>query len=97
MSHLIWIYAVCKSLFLSLVAVKELTHLCRVDSATSTLWTGPVPTEGVSVYFLLLLCFIKISVSNANIVDPDQMPHSAASDLGLHCLPMSLLWDIRHK
>ena len=25
------------------------------------------------------------------------MPHSAASDLDLHCLPMSLLWDARHK
>ena len=25
------------------------------------------------------------------------MPHSAASDLGLHCLPMSFLWDTRHK
>ena len=24
----------------------------------------------------------------ANSVDPDQMPHSAASDLGLHCLPL---------
>ena len=23
--------------------------------------------------------------------DPDQMPHSAASDLGLHCLPVTLL------
>ena len=23
----------------------------------------------------------------ANSGDPDQMPHSAASDLGLHCLP----------
>ena len=28
-------------------------------------------------------------------VDPDQTPISAASDLGLHCLPMSL-WDARH-
>ena len=27
----------------------------------------------------------------ANNVDPDQMPHYVASDLGLHCLPMSLL------
>ena len=26
-------------------------------------------------------------------VDPDQKQHSAASDLGLHCLPMSHLWD----
>ena len=30
-------------------------------------------------------------------VDPDQMPCSVASDLGLHCLPMSHLWDTRHK
>ena len=38
-------------------------------------------------------------VVNANSVDPDQMPCSAAADLGLHCLPMShlYLWDIRHK
>ena len=28
-------------------------------------------------------------------MDPDQTPRSAASDLGLHCLPMSLLWDAR--
>ena len=27
----------------------------------------------------------------ANSGDPDQMLHSAASDLGLHCLPVTLL------
>ena len=27
----------------------------------------------------------------ANNADPDQMLHSAASDLGLHCLPVTLL------
>ena len=27
----------------------------------------------------------------ANSGDPDQMPHSAASDLGLYCLPITLL------
>ena len=27
----------------------------------------------------------------ANSEDPDQTPHSAASDLGLHCLPFTLL------
>ena len=26
-----------------------------------------------------------------NSGEPDQMPHSAASDLGLHCLPVILL------
>ena len=36
-------------------------------------------------------------VVNANSVDSDQTPRSAASDLGLHCLPMSHLWDARHK
>ena len=36
-------------------------------------------------------------VVNANSVDPDQMSHSAAFDLGLHCLPVSLLWDARHN
>ena len=27
----------------------------------------------------------------ANSGDPDQTPHSAASDLGLHCLPITIL------
>ena len=27
----------------------------------------------------------------ANHGDPDQMPHSAASDLSVHCLPITLL------
>ena len=31
----------------------------------------------------------------ANSGDPGQMPHSAASDLGLHCLPITLLWVSR--
>ena len=31
---------------------------------------------------------------NGNSVDPDQTPQIAASDLGLHCLPKSSLWDI---
>ena len=35
-------------------------------------------------------CFIEIPVFNANSLDPDQMPHSAASDLGLHCLPINV-------
>ena len=46
---------------------------------------------------LLLPCFIKTPVFNANSVDPDQMPHSAVYDLILHCLPVSFLWDTRHN
>ena len=42
-------------------------------------------------------CFIEIHAFNAKSEDPDQTPCSAAFDLGLHCLPMSILWDARHK
>ena len=44
---------------------------------------------------LLLPCFVEISKFNANSVDPDQTPRSVASDLGLHILPISLLWDAK--
>ena len=68
-----------------------------MDFSTSTLWTGPFLLEGMSGYFLLLPCLIESTVFNANSVDPDQTPRSAASDLGLYCLLMSLLWDARLK
>ena len=57
-----------------------------MDSSNTTLWTNLFPIAGCPVSFLLLLCFIEIPVLNANNTDPDQMLHSAASDLGLHCL-----------
>ena len=50
----------------------------------------PIFNTRVYGQFLLLLCFIEIQVFNANSVNPDQMPHSVASDLGLHCLPYIL-------
>ena len=50
-----------------------------MDSSTLTLWTGPFPVQVVSGQFLSLSCFVEISEFNANSVDPDQMPHSAAS------------------
>ena len=47
------------------------------------LWS-PFPVEG-GVWFVLLFSFIiEIPTRNANSVDPDQTPHDAASDLGLH-------------
>ena len=33
----------------------------------------------------------------AGTVDPDQLPHHVASDLGLHCLPMTLLRVSRYE
>ena len=66
-------------------------------SQTLTLWTGPFPIEGMSAWFILLLCFVAIPVFNTNSVDHDQRLCFAVSDLGLHCLPMSLLCHSRHK
>ena len=45
----------------------------------------------MSGYISLLSCFIQIPLVSSNSVDPDQTSRSAASDLGLHCLPGSLL------
>ena len=47
----------------------------------------------VRLLFIIIIFCLEISELNANSEDPDQTPRSAASDLGLHCLPMSLLWD----
>ena len=68
-----------------------------MDSSTLILLTGPFSIEGVSSKFVLLQCFVEIPIFYANSIDPDQTPHSVASDLCLHCLPMSLLLNARHK
>ena len=61
-----------------------------MDSSTSNLWVGQFTGEGVSgSFFLLISYFIEMNAFNANSVDPDQTPRSAASDLGLHFLPIS--------
>ena len=51
----------------------------------STLWTGLFPIAGN-------LCFVEI-LYNANSVDPD----SAASDLGRHCLSITIFGVSRLK
>ena len=45
------------------------------------------------VFFTYIEILIEHTVSNSE--DPDQIPHSAASDLGLHYLPMSHKKDAR--
>ena len=68
-----------------------LTYLCLLDSSTSLFGKVNFQFRGHLVSFI-----IKIPGLDANSVDLDQTPHSAASYLYLHCLPMSLLWDARH-
>ena len=63
-----------------------------MDSSSTTFWTVLVPIADC-----LVSCFITTifySLFSANNVDPDQ-PRSAASDLGLHCLPFILLGVLR--
>ena len=50
---------------------------------------------GVSTLIYINRFLTKLAVSIN--VDPDQTPHNAASDLVLHCLPKSILWDTRHE
>ena len=46
--------------------------------------------RGVGAILSLLFNFLwKILLANS--VDPDQMSHYVAPDLGLHCLPLTLL------
>ena len=40
---------------------------------------------------LSLLFYFRWKILIANNVDPDQMKHDVASDLGLHCLPITHL------
>ena len=61
-------------------------------------WTSPFPILGVSGVFFSFFILFRIDTHVfllANSEDPDLTPRSAASDLGLHCLPMSKKWDAR--
>ena len=77
--------------------LQSLTHLCRADTTAATHGTVPFPLEGVSGWFVLLLCFKVIPLVIVNSIGPDQTPRSAASDLDLYCLPMSISCDARRK
>ena len=67
----------------------EFLRYILVDSSTVTHWASPFVILGVLslwLFFLYLMEFLLV-----NDEDPDQMPHYVASDLGLHCLPVTLL------
>ena len=58
-----------------------------MDSSTVICWTSPFVISGVSG--LSIIFFFGWEILLANNVDPDQVPHDVASDLSLHCLPMT--------
>ena len=69
---------------------RSLTH-CILNRLSRTIhWKSPISilgTPGCEIYKFLR----KMAKLFANSEGPDQMLHSAASDLGLHCLPITLL------
>ena len=64
------------------------THCILVDSFTVICLTSPF--YGCRIHFVAFILFL-MEILLENIVDPDQTSHYVASDLGLHCLPMTLL------
>ena len=71
-----------------------LTH-CRLNRLSHTIyWKSQISILGTSGYdiYIFLEKMVKLF---ANSGDPDQTPRSVASDLGLHCLPITRLWVSR--
>ena len=59
--------------------VQKLTRLRRMEFPNLIDWTGQFQGVVGVVFF---------NIMSASIGDPGQTPRSAASDLGLHCLPI---------
>ena len=73
-----------------ILIISLLTH-CILNRLSYTInWKSQISiagTSGCEIYIFLE----KMAKLFANSGDPDQTPHSAASDLDLHCLPITLL------
>ena len=67
----------------------SLTYCILLDSSTAICWTSPFVIFGVPGLFCHFFYFWW-NIMLANNVDPDQTLHYVASDLSLHCLPMTL-------
>ena len=50
------------------------------------IWRSPFLVLGSFWWIFSLLLYFPQKIFPANCVDPDQTPHLAASELGLHCL-----------
>ena len=85
MSHLIWICNVCPLFyeFSTHCILGGLFHCYMLDKSICQFRTVGS--------FLLLSFYFLWKILLANNVDSNQMAHYVASDLGLHCLPMTLL------
>ena len=71
------------------------SHPCFFTMINPFVPSGLSYINSLDKFISIIVMYYKIVELNANSVDPDQTPRSSASDLGLHCLPISLLWDAR--
>ena len=62
-----------------------------MDFPTVICWISPFVILGVPGLLCHFYSLVSWKILLANNVEPDQTPHYVASDLGLHCLPMTLL------
>ena len=67
-----------------------LTHCILNRLAQTICILNPIPILGTSGYEIYIF-LEKKWLNYLQTGDPDQTPRSAASDLGLHCLPITLL------
>ena len=72
-----------------------LTLICRVDYSILINWTSPFLFLRVADVLFSFSSYFLEKFLQANSEDPDQLQLSAASDLGLHCLPRSHKRDAR--
>ena len=68
-----------------------------MDSPIIINWVSPLSFLGVLgvIFFLIFLSYFSMKFLCANRIAPDGTPRSAASHLGLCCLPMSHKKDAR--
>ena len=73
-----------------MISLSEEVHVCLTHFILNRLshtiyWNSPISILGMSGYVMYIFLEKKAKLF-ANSGDPDQTPHSAVSDLGLHCL-----------
>ena len=65
-----------------------LTHFILNRLSHTIYWKSPISVLGMSGYIMYIFLEKKAKLF-ANSGDPDQTTRSAASDLGLRCLPIT--------
>ena len=76
-----------------LMGYQLLTYCILVDSSTVLCWLRPFIILGMLDLYCHFYSAFYWKILSANNVDLDQIPQYVESDLDLHCLPMTHLWE----